>query len=144
MKSVGRLATYLQGYGDLLVRTNGWDPAVLERFRADPVVSGFLGGIDVHGHHRTTRAHRHPHARRVVGGQRHRLAPSECVEAVRGQLALGCDGVILHGATPEPSSSRSSPPTPGDGRPSGPGDTEGHDRRPVGQQHQGARPAGAS
>ena len=30
-KTVGRLATYLQGYGDLLVRTNGWDPAVLER-----------------------------------------------------------------------------------------------------------------
>ena len=29
MKTVGRLGTYLQGYGDLLVRTNGWDPAVL-------------------------------------------------------------------------------------------------------------------
>ena len=28
-KTVGRLATYLQGYGDLLVETNGWDPAVL-------------------------------------------------------------------------------------------------------------------
>ena len=37
-RPVGRLATYLQGYGDLLVRTNGWDPAVLERFRADPFV----------------------------------------------------------------------------------------------------------
>ena len=37
-KTVGRLATYLQGYGDLLVRTNGWDPEVLARFRADPVV----------------------------------------------------------------------------------------------------------
>jgi alkanesulfonate monooxygenase SsuD/methylene tetrahydromethanopterin reductase-like flavin-dependent oxidoreductase (luciferase family) len=24
MKQVGRLATYLQGYGELLVRTNGW------------------------------------------------------------------------------------------------------------------------
>ena len=24
-KTVGRLGTYLQGYGDLLVRTNGWD-----------------------------------------------------------------------------------------------------------------------
>ena len=31
------LATYLQGYGDLLVSTNKWDPAVLERFRADAV-----------------------------------------------------------------------------------------------------------
>ena len=38
MKTVGRLGTYLQGYGDLLVRTNGWDPAVLERFLADDVV----------------------------------------------------------------------------------------------------------
>src|SRR5688572_20116779 len=37
-KTVGRLATYLQGYGDLMVTTNGWDPAVLDRFRADPVV----------------------------------------------------------------------------------------------------------
>ncbi|MCB1005653.1 MAG: TIGR03857 family LLM class F420-dependent oxidoreductase, partial [Acidimicrobiales bacterium] len=26
-KTVGRLAGYLQGYGDLLVATNGWDPA---------------------------------------------------------------------------------------------------------------------
>ncbi|HYF25502.1 MAG TPA: TIGR03857 family LLM class F420-dependent oxidoreductase, partial [Baekduia sp.] len=40
-KTVGRLATYLQVYGDLLVRTNGWDPAVLQRFRASPLVQGF-------------------------------------------------------------------------------------------------------
>ncbi|MGH3745473.1 MAG: TIGR03857 family LLM class F420-dependent oxidoreductase, partial [Mycobacteriales bacterium] len=32
-KTVGRLATYLQGYGDLMVSTNNWDPAVLQRFR---------------------------------------------------------------------------------------------------------------
>ena len=63
MKSVGRLATYLQGYGDLIVTTNGWDPAVLERFRADPVVSGFLGGIDSNATDRAARAHRHPHPR---------------------------------------------------------------------------------
>ena len=43
MKSVGRLATYLQGYGELLVDTNGWDRAVLERFRADELVSTFRG-----------------------------------------------------------------------------------------------------
>ena len=42
-KTVGRLATYLQGYGDLLVRTNDWNPAVLERFRADEMVSSFAG-----------------------------------------------------------------------------------------------------
>ena len=45
-KTVGRLASYLQGYGDLLVRTNDWDPAVLERFRSDPTVASFRGAID--------------------------------------------------------------------------------------------------
>ena len=45
-RTVGRLATYLQGYGDLMVRTNGWDPAALERFRADPLVATFPGAID--------------------------------------------------------------------------------------------------
>ena len=28
-------------------------------------------------------------------------APEQCAAAVRDQLALGCDGVILHGATPD-------------------------------------------
>jgi len=45
-KTVGRLSSYLQGYGDLLVRTNRWDPAGLVRFRADPIVSSFPGAID--------------------------------------------------------------------------------------------------
>lgn len=99
MKTVGRLATYLQGYGDLLVRTNNWDPAVLERFRADPLVSGFAGGIDVNA---STEQLEHiagllPDewlAPAAMG------APDACVDAIEGQFALGCDGVILHGATP--------------------------------------------
>src|SRR4029453_10485164 len=45
-KTVGRLATYLQRYGDLLVATNGWDPEVLARFRADQVVRSVPGAID--------------------------------------------------------------------------------------------------
>ena len=45
-KLVGRLATYLQGYGDLMVETNGWDPAVLEAFRADSLVKSFRGALD--------------------------------------------------------------------------------------------------
>jgi probable F420-dependent oxidoreductase len=99
MKSVGRMATYLQGYGDLLVRTNGWDPAVLERFRADSVVSGFQGGIDQHAS-----SDQLEHIANLIPDDW--LAPSatgtpdQCVDAVLGQLALGCDGVILHGAAP--------------------------------------------
>ncbi|MDG2028368.1 MAG: TIGR03857 family LLM class F420-dependent oxidoreductase [Acidimicrobiales bacterium] len=100
MKTVGRLATYLQGYGDLLVRTNNWDPAVLERFRADEVVSNFRGGLDVAGtpevlEHVATLIPEDWMAPMAAG------SPEQCVDAIRGQLALGCDGVILHGATPD-------------------------------------------
>ena len=99
MKSVGRLATYLQGYGDLLVRTNDWDPAVLARFQADPMIATFRGGIDVHA---TTQ--QLEHIRTLIPEQWLSYAatgsPSKCVAAIRDQLGLGCDGVILHGATP--------------------------------------------
>ena len=100
MKSVGRMATYLQGYGDLLVRTNGWDPAGLARFRADPLVQSFQGGID----------------QLASTSQLEQIAalipdewlaasatgtPEQCADAIVGQRDLGCDGVILHGATPD-------------------------------------------
>jgi probable F420-dependent oxidoreductase len=99
MKSVGRMATYLQAYGDLLVRTNEWDPAALERFLADPMVAGFQGGIDQHA---TTDELEHiaeliPEAWLAPSATG---SPEQCVDAVQGQLDLGCDGVILHGATP--------------------------------------------
>ena len=98
MKTVGRLATYLQAYGDLLVRTNGWDHDVLGRFLADPIVQTSRG-LDVVG---TTE--QLEHVATLIPDEW--LAPSatgttaECVAAVRNQLALGCDGVIMHGATP--------------------------------------------
>jgi alkanesulfonate monooxygenase SsuD/methylene tetrahydromethanopterin reductase-like flavin-dependent oxidoreductase (luciferase family) len=99
MKSVGRMATYLQGYGDLMVRTNDWDPGVLARFRADPVVQGFQGGIDGLA---TTEQLEHiakliPEAWLAASATG---SPDQCVDAIDGQLRLGCDGVILHGATP--------------------------------------------
>jgi len=99
MKSVGRMATYLQGYGDLLVRTNRWDPGVLERFRADAVVGGFAGGID-----QLATTEQLEHIATLIPDEWTAAAatgtPDECVDAIQGQLALGCDGVILHGATP--------------------------------------------
>ena len=98
-KTVGRLATYLQGYGDLLVSTNGWDPAVLQRFRADPVVAGIGGAIDA-----VATTDQLEHIADLLPAEW--LAPSatgrpaDCVAAIRGQFDLGCDGVILHGASP--------------------------------------------
>jgi probable F420-dependent oxidoreductase len=98
-KTVGRLATYLQGYGDLLVRTNGWDPAALERFRADELVGSFAGGFD-----QTATTEQLEHVASLIPDEWLEPAatgtPEQCVDAILGQRDLGCDGVILHGATP--------------------------------------------
>ena len=98
-KSVGRLATYLQGYGDLLVRVNGWDPAVLERFRADELVQGFRGGFDAKAttaqlEHLATLLPDEWTASAATG------SPERCTATILRQFELGANGVILHGATP--------------------------------------------
>ena len=99
-KTVGRLATYLQGYGDLLVRTNGWDPAALERFRADELVASFAGGFD-----QTATTEQLEHIATLIPDEGLAPAatgtPAQCVDAILGQRDLGCDAVILHGATPD-------------------------------------------
>lgn len=98
MKTVGRLGTYLQAYGDLLVRTNGWDPAVLERFRADSVVQS-SPALDM-----SATTEQLEHVATLIPAEWLEPSatgtPAQCVAAVRNQLALGCDGVILHGASP--------------------------------------------
>jgi probable F420-dependent oxidoreductase len=97
-KTVGRLGTYLQGYGQLLVDTNGWDSEVLQRFLSDPVVSG-VAGLDVVG---TT--DQLEHAASLMPDEWLALSatgsPDDCVRAIRHQFDIGCDGVILHGSTP--------------------------------------------
>lgn len=98
MKLVGRLGTYLQGYGDLLVRTNNWDRAALARFLDDPIIKG-VRGLDVVGTQEQLE-----HAASLIPAEWLAPAatgsPASCVAAIRNQLALGCDGVIMHGATP--------------------------------------------
>ncbi len=99
-KTVGRLATYLQMYGDLMVETNCWDPAVLARFRADDMVAGFGSRlIDAVAtsdelEHLATLLPKEWLAPAATG------SAADCAAAVRAQFALGADGVILHGATP--------------------------------------------
>ncbi len=99
-KTVGRMATYLQAYGDLMVRTNRWDPAVLQRFREDSFVAGFRGALDASA---TTEELEHvatliPEAWLAPAASG---SPEQCVAKIQGQLELGCDGVILHGASPQ-------------------------------------------
>lgn len=99
-KTVARLATYLQGYGDLMVSTNGWDPAVLQRFRADPVVGSIAGGID----HKAT-ADQIEHIATLIPDEWLEPAATgstdQCVTRIRQEFGYGADAVILHGATPD-------------------------------------------
>lgn len=98
-KTVGRLATYLQGYGDLMVATNRWDPAVLAAFRSDPVVATIPGAID-----QVATTDQLAHIATLLPDEWLAPAatgtPEACAAAIRGQLDLGADAVILHGATP--------------------------------------------
>lgn len=98
-KTVGRLATYLQAYGDLMVRTNNWDPAVLRRFREDEMVRTFAGALD-----QKATTEQLEHVSSLIPAEwlasSASGSPAQCVAAVRNQLALGCDAVILHGASP--------------------------------------------
>jgi probable F420-dependent oxidoreductase len=99
-RTVGRLATYLQGYGDLLVRTNGWDPAPLARLRAEPLFATFPGAIDQLATPDQLEA-----LRDLLPAEW--LAPAAtgsdeaCARAVQAQFDLGVDGVILHGSPPD-------------------------------------------
>jgi probable F420-dependent oxidoreductase len=99
-KLVGRLATYLQGYGEVLVRTNGWDLAALERFRADDLVVGYPGAFDAIGtveeltHLRDDVLPAEWLAASATG------TAAQCAVRIQDQLDAGADSVILHGATP--------------------------------------------
>ena len=75
----GRLATYLQGYGEVLVRANGWDVADLERFRNDELVQGYPGAFDAIGTvEELTHLRDDVLPARVAGGVGHRLGRRVC------------------------------------------------------------------
>ncbi|MFF0816775.1 TIGR03857 family LLM class F420-dependent oxidoreductase [Rhodococcus sp. NPDC003318] len=98
-KTVARLATYLQVYGDLMVKTNNWDPAALQKFRDDPVVAGLNGWCDAVA----TRAEIE-HIAEILPAEWLEAAATgsaeACAEKVSSQFDLGVDGVIMHCSTP--------------------------------------------
>ena len=98
-KLVGRMATYLQGYGDLLVQVNGWDPAALAAFRTNPVVTGARGALDATATVDELRALAEAIPEEWLAAAA-RGTPERCAATVVEQFALGADSVVLHGATP--------------------------------------------
>ncbi len=98
-KTVGRMATYLQAYGDLMVRTNNWDPEVLKKFREAPIVANFQGAID----QKASTEELEQIAELIPEDWLAPAAsgsPEQCVGAINAQFDRGVDSVILHGASP--------------------------------------------
>ncbi|WP_270484540.1 TIGR03857 family LLM class F420-dependent oxidoreductase [Gordonia jacobaea] len=95
----GRLATYLQGYPDALMRANRWSTADLDRVRATSAFSDATGPIDA-----TATAEQLDELAQTI--PQHWVAdsavgsPSDRATAIAKQFDLGVDSVILHGANP--------------------------------------------
>ena len=99
-KMVARMATYMQapGYVELLIALNDWDPAVLAAFRASPVVASIPGGIDS-----VATLEQLEEISALIPAEWLPAATGsaeECARAWKNQLALGADGVVIHGSTP--------------------------------------------
>lgn len=98
-KIIARMATYMQapGYAELLVELNGWDPAVLEQFRASPVVQSIPGGIDS-----TATLEQLEQISELIPEEWLHAAvgsPADCARAWQRELANGADTVVIHGST---------------------------------------------
>ncbi len=98
---IARLATYLQipGYGDMLVKVNGWDEEQLASFRQSDAVRSVGGLID-------------SVATTAQMAEVEKLIPQEWRPAAVGdaatcarrwvdQFEAGADGIIIHASTPE-------------------------------------------
>lgn len=100
-RGVGRLATYLQAYPDVLVSTNGWDQLAWQRIRQSELFSdaATAGPIDASASFQTLQriAELIPAewlAAAATGSAR------ECANTIARQFDLGVHSVIMHGASP--------------------------------------------
>ena len=100
-KLVGRLATYLQGYGEVLVRANGWDlggPRAVPHRRAGAGLPRAPSTPSAPSRSSATCA---TTCCRASGWPRRPPASAaECARRIQDQLDAGADSVVLHGATP--------------------------------------------
>ena len=83
-----------------MVTTNNWDPAVLQRFRDDEFIKTFRGALDG-----SATTEQQEHVASLLPSEWLESAasgtPEQCVQSIRHQFDLGCDGVIMHGASPD-------------------------------------------
>jgi hypothetical protein len=96
------MTTYMQipGYGELIVRANGWDPAVLQRLRTHPVLDGRLADATEFTDDELRRLRDvYPEAwlreSNAVGSAVH------CAQRIADQFRAGAAGVVLHASRPD-------------------------------------------
>lgn len=101
-RGVGRLVTYLQAYGDVLVAVNGWDPAAWERLRTAQVYvdAAAAGAIDASADAETLHRIAELVPDEWLAASAHGTSAQAAATIVR-ELELGCHSVILHGAEPD-------------------------------------------
>jgi probable F420-dependent oxidoreductase len=97
---VARMATYLQApdLAQLLIDINGWDPAALEKFRANETVACMRGGIDS-----TATLDQLREIEPLIPEEWYPAAVGSaetCARRWQDQFKAGADGVIIHAATP--------------------------------------------
>ncbi|MEB3061939.1 TIGR03857 family LLM class F420-dependent oxidoreductase [[Mycobacterium] zoologicum] len=101
LRVVRRMTTYMQwpGYGELIVRANGWDPAVLRRVREHPLLVGRMADVTSFSTDELRRlAAVYPESwlldGAAIGDAQH------CAARARQLLDAGAHRVILHGNAP--------------------------------------------
>lgn len=98
---VRRMTTYMQrpGYGELIVAANGWDPAVLKKLRAHPVLDGRMADVTKFTVDEL-RQLRDVYPEQWLREGAATGTPEECARTVQAQLDAGADRVVLHGSAP--------------------------------------------
>lgn len=99
---VRRMTTYLQipGYGELIVKANGWDPAVLDRLRAHPVLDGRIAdATEFTDDELRTLRDVYPESWLRDGNAAGSVA--HCAQRIVDQFDAGAAGVVLHASSPD-------------------------------------------
>ncbi len=101
-RGVGRLATYLQAYADVLVSANGWDPAAWERIKQTALFTeaAAAGPIDASASFETLQRIGELIPAEWLDSVA-KGSPENCAKTIARQYGLGTHSVIMHGASPQ-------------------------------------------
>jgi len=99
---VRRMTTYMQipGYGELIVRANGWDPTVLDRVRAHPVLEGRIADATEFTDDEL-RALRDVYPESWLRDSNAVGSAAHCARRIVDQFDAGAAGVVLHASSPD-------------------------------------------